>query len=220
MTEIDNLDRTDDFDAKCAFYAALSKAQGQIMNANKDAVNPHFKNRYATLASVWDVIRKPLSDNGLSILQFPEVQSAEGKIFVVVETTLMHAGGYAISTKIKMPVARPDAQGIGGAITYARRYSLLGIGVAPDDDDGNAAVGFVGGNVKASPMPKAQSRDLYTELQHDIDAADSQDALTTWSNSRAGDIAKLPDQWRDELRSRYLNKFHSFEANGSDHVEQ
>jgi len=49
---------------------ALAAAQGLIEGALKDSSNPFFKSSYADLASVWDAIRKPLSDNGLSVMQF------------------------------------------------------------------------------------------------------------------------------------------------------
>ena len=40
---------------------ALAKAQGELESASKNALNPHFKNKYADLASVWDAARAPLS---------------------------------------------------------------------------------------------------------------------------------------------------------------
>jgi hypothetical protein len=121
--------------------AALAKAQGQIRSAPKDAKNPDFKSSYATLASVWDVCRGPLSSNGLAVVQLCQTHSNEGKVYVTVETRLLHAGGGSLGSTMKIPVAKPDAQGIGSALTYGRRYGLAAmVGVAPDDDDdGNAA---------------------------------------------------------------------------------
>jgi hypothetical protein len=116
--------------------AALSKAQGLILGAKKDAANPFFKSKYADLASVWEAIRGPLSANGLSIMQFPRSTDAG----VEVETVLSHESGEWVSESLALPVAKADAQGIGSAITYARRYGLQAVaGVAPEDDDGNAA---------------------------------------------------------------------------------
>lgn len=116
--------------------AALAKAQGTIRAALKDATNPHFRNSYATLASVWEAVRDPLSRNGLAVVQL--VSSGESD--VKVETMLMHQSGEFISETLSVPVAKADAQGFGSAITYGRRYTLQAItGVAPDDDDGNAA---------------------------------------------------------------------------------
>jgi len=47
-----------------------------------------------------------------------------------------------------VPAAKQDPQGYGSALTYARRYSLMAAcGIAPEDDDGNAATR------KAVPTP-------------------------------------------------------------------
>lgn len=121
--------------------AALCKAQAQMEGAKKDAANPHFKSKYADLASVWDAIRAPLTSNGLSVVQL--LRSTQGG--VEVETILMHASGQQISDVFAVPASKNDAQGYGSAATYARRYALMAmVGVAPEDDDGNAAVGPAG----------------------------------------------------------------------------
>jgi hypothetical protein len=118
--------------------AALSKAQGTIKGAMKDTANPFFKSKYADLSSVWDACREQLFNNGLSVAQMP-FQSESG---IGMETVLMHSSGQWISGQFVMPVSKADAQGVGSATTYARRYSLAAmVGVAPEDDDGNAASG-------------------------------------------------------------------------------
>lgn len=117
---------------------ALSKAQGKFKAASKDAVNPHFKNRYADLASIWDAIREPLSSNGLAIVQGAETSGKEA----LVTTTLIHESGEWVQTSIGIPITKPDAQGVGSAITYGRRYGLTSlVGITQDDDDGETAVG-------------------------------------------------------------------------------
>ena len=115
--------------------AALAKAQGQMTAANKDSTNPHFKSLYADLASIWDAIRGPLSTNGLAVVQIPSA----GEGYVHIDTTLMHSSGQFIDGRLSMASGTTPQQ-IGSAITYARRYALSAItGIAPDDDDGNAA---------------------------------------------------------------------------------
>lgn len=118
--------------------AALAKAQGQLEGAKKDSTNPHFKSRYADLASVVDAIKAAFPPNGLSYAQ-TIVTTEHG---VGVETILMHESGEWIGgDAFSIPVNKADAQGFGSALTYARRYSLSAIaGVKADDDDGNAAV--------------------------------------------------------------------------------
>jgi hypothetical protein len=121
--------------------AALCKAQAQMEGAKKDATNPHFKNKYADLAAVWAAIREPLTSNGLSVVQLlRDVQNG-----IEVETILLHTSGQQIGSVLAMPASKNDAQGYGSAATYARRYALMAlVGVAPEDDDGNAAVGPAG----------------------------------------------------------------------------
>jgi hypothetical protein len=121
-----------------ALAAALAKAQGAMKGAVKDSANPFFKSKYADLASVVEAIRAAFSTNGLSYIQTVEPSDKDE---VRVETTLLHASGEWISCGVlSLPVSKADAQGYGSALTYARRYSLsAAVGVAPEDDDGNAA---------------------------------------------------------------------------------
>jgi hypothetical protein len=121
-----------------ALAAALAKAQGAMKGAIKDSANPFFKSKYADLASVVEAIRAAFSANGLSYIQTVEPSDKDE---VRVETTLLHASGEWISCGVlSLPVSKNDAQGYGSALTYARRYSLsAAVGVAPEDDDGNAA---------------------------------------------------------------------------------
>jgi hypothetical protein len=116
--------------------AALSKAQGDIKGAKKDTLNPHFGKKYADLGSVWDVVREPLSKNGLSISQFPySTESGVG-----ITSILLHTSGQWMKTSLLLYPQRTDPQGMGSAISYARRYSLASImGVYQEDDDAESA---------------------------------------------------------------------------------
>lgn len=116
---------------------ALAAAQGQMAHAAKDSKNPHFKSSYASLASVLDAIREPLSANGLAIVQHPS--RTEGGL-VCVETILLHKSGEFVSSVLSAKAAQDTPQGIGSTITYLRRYGLMAVvGIAADDDDGEAA---------------------------------------------------------------------------------
>lgn len=136
--------------------AALSKAQAKLESAKKDSKNPFFNSSYADLASVWAAIREPLATNELSVVQEPSMAEA-GKISIT--TTLMHSSGQYIRSSLVIPVTKQDAQGYGSAITYARRYALQSIvGIAPEDDDGNAAASKVAPPTKQpSKTPEAVS---------------------------------------------------------------
>ncbi len=117
-------------------FAALAKAQGAMRSAKKDADNPFFKSRYADLASVMDALREPLSANGLALVQVPRT---EGPL-VTVETILGHSSGQFIGGEMTAKALQDTPQGIGSATTYLRRYGAMAVtGLAPDDDDGNAA---------------------------------------------------------------------------------
>ena len=119
---------------------ALSKAQGSMSAAAMDGNNPHFRSRYATLTAVWDACRKPLSDNGLAVVQAFRVDE-NGMLLLV--TKLVHTSGEWMVSEYPVTPQKNDPQGFGSAVTYARRYtlsSLVGV-VADDDDDGNAASG-------------------------------------------------------------------------------
>lgn len=117
-------------------FAALAKAQGEIENASKNAANPHFRSKYADLAEVLNTIRPVFSANGLSLFQTP---GYDGSVANVTTVLAHESGGYITSTASCVP-AKADAQGIGSATTYLRRYSAAAVaGIAQEDDDGNAA---------------------------------------------------------------------------------
>lgn len=116
---------------------ALSLAQAKFTPAIKDGMNPHFKNRFASLESIWESCRKGLADNGLCIFQTTVFEDGKS----VLKTTLAHSSGQWISGLLPIVSERPGPQGIGAAITYMRRYALsaiLGV-VSEDDDDGERA---------------------------------------------------------------------------------
>ena len=116
---------------------ALSKAQGQMKPAVKDSTNPFFKAKYADLSSVWDACRKPLSDNGLSVVQTMKT-TVYGDVCVI--TTLLHTSGQWIRGELSMKPVKADPQGLGSCLTYNRRYSLAAlVGICPEDDDANEA---------------------------------------------------------------------------------
>lgn len=163
-----------------ALAAALAKAQGEMEGAAKANVNPHFKSKYADLASVWDACRAPLSKNGLSILQPVKANGAS----VTVTTILAHSSGEWIEESLTMTAAQNTPQGVGSAITYGRRYGLAAmVGIAPEDDDGNAASGTGQARVEAPVKPEgfdAWWRDMEAVADNGTKAL--QDA---WGKSKA-----------------------------------
>ena len=117
-------------------FTALAKAQADIKGAAKDSVNPHFKSQYADLASVWEACRGPLTKHELSILQPVDADGAAVK----VTTILAHSSGEWVKDTLTIRAQQETPQAVGSAITYGRRYGLAAmVGIAPEDDDGEAA---------------------------------------------------------------------------------
>ena len=128
---------------------ALGKAQSQMTGAKKASANPFFKSKYSDLSQVMEAISKPFADNDLCFVQGAEAD----ELRVAVSTRIIHKSGQWIESTTILPPTKPDAQGWGSAITYAKRYGLQALaGVPSVDDDGNAAV-----NHTKPSKPKAGS---------------------------------------------------------------
>jgi len=112
---------------------ALSKFQSEMEAITKDAQNPFFKSKYASLSAIIEDTRVPLGKNGLSYAQFPSGDAS-------LTTILMHKSGEWISDTYTMHPADNKPQSVGSALTYMRRYALCAVlGLAVEDDDGNEA---------------------------------------------------------------------------------
>ncbi|MGB1216147.1 MAG: ERF family protein [Pikeienuella sp.] len=116
---------------------ALAVAQAKMGKALKSSQNPHFKSKYADLASVVDACMPALNECGIAVIQ-PTTDDEGGRF---VETILIHGeSGEQLSCRVPLIIQKNDMQGYGSAVTYARRYGLMSMaGIAPEDDDGNAA---------------------------------------------------------------------------------
>lgn len=130
--------------------ASFVKAQKEFGPALKSSTNPHFRSRYADLAACVEAVMEALNNNGIALVQ----RTALCDTGVIVETTFMHESGESFSAgQLHVPAAKADAQGYGSALTYARRYSLMAAcGIAPEDDDGNAA----SRPANAAPAPRQE----------------------------------------------------------------
>jgi hypothetical protein len=111
---------------------ALILAGDKIKHAIKDAQNNHMKNTYATLGSVIDAVKDELLKVDVVIIQSPDSKS--------LVTRLQHVSGEYIENTMDLILTKNDMQGLGSAITYARRYSLAAmLNIAQEDDDGTLA---------------------------------------------------------------------------------
>lgn len=135
--------------SKSNIAKAFVAAQRGFAPALKTSTNPHFKSKYADLAACVEAVIDSLNANGIALVQ--HTHECEGG--VTIETVFLHESGESMSGgKLFVPASKHDAQGYGSALTYARRYSIqAACGIAPEDDDGNAAT-------KSAPQRQPRAR--------------------------------------------------------------
>lgn len=189
-----------------ALAKSLAAAQAAMTNAKLDAVNPHFKNRYATLSSVRAAVTPTLAAHGLALVQTFEPHGADG---VCVVTTLMHESGQWLRSRLYLPVGKKDAQGFGSAISYGRRYALAAIcGIAADDDDDGEGAVREPSNGTAKPSAAKAIAQASTEAEERfaraLDDVATPDALAKVEAevARAVQAGALTDASRARLRAR------------------
>ena len=142
---------------------ALLIFQMKVDKVGKDATNPFFKSKYASLSNIQDAILIPLNESGLSYMQFPDGQYG-------LTTIIMHESGEWLQSTYTMRPVKDDPQGIGSSITYQKRYALAGALALniDDDDDGNA--GTHGGSTpeKAAANKKADEEKRLRDINSNI----------------------------------------------------
>lgn len=143
--------------------AALTAAQSEFTFAVTDATGG-MKNKYATLQNVLEAIRKGLTANGIAVIQAP-MPAQNG---IMLRTTLAHKSGQWMASEISLPNDRMGGiQGMGSALTYARRYALAAmVGIAQDDDDG--ATAMKESQEQARAKAKAENTSPMTQKQSDL----------------------------------------------------
>lgn len=193
-----------------ALAGALAKAQGQIRAAKKDSSNPYYHSKYADLSSVIDAIRKPMADNGLCYVQSSRV--AEATKTVLISTLVAHESGEFIEfDDLELPASRWvkerngvvfDAQSIGSAISYGRRYALsTALSIASEDDDGNT----VRDEYPAEKQPKpSNSARVQQAAKKSIEPQKPEEAAFWWNSTaghfKAGDrIVDIPTETLKEI---------------------
>lgn len=147
---------------------AFIKAKKEFGPALKDRTNPAFKSKYADLGACLDAVDDALLNNGIAMMQ----ETFMDDTGITVETVFIHESGEIMrGGKLHVPASKQDPQGYGSALTYARRYSLqAACGIAPEDDDGNAAS-------KGVTKPQATPADLAMEWIAALDSATTMDEL-------------------------------------------
>lgn len=144
-----------------ALLAVQSKVSGVQRDAKADAGRRVYK--YATLEAVIDAVRAACIEAGVILLQAPQLDAATGT--VSIETRLVHAAsGEWVACVSSCAANAGDAQAIGSAQTYMRRYGLMSLlGLAPEDDDGQAARGAPTGQQQPPRQPIGSQRDRIIE---------------------------------------------------------
>jgi hypothetical protein len=188
--------------------AAFVRAQAGFGAALKTSENPHFRSRYADLSACVEAVIDSLHKNGFALMQ----KTHECESGVAVETILMHESGEQISGGIlRVPASKQDPQGYGSALTYARRYSLMAVcGIAPEDDDGNAAskpkkpMQIPANTAGQDYLEKCneQERALILDYAMEIEGADDQGAFETYTKAKA----KLDTDQQAALWSKVSSK--------------
>lgn len=182
---------------------ALAAAQAGLKNPVMDAKNPHFGNRYASLAAVRDAVYPVLAQHGLSVVQ--GLASENGQ--VVCTTMLLHDSGEWIRERFALPAGKGDAQAYGSAATYCRRYALMAmVGVVgDDDDDANTATPTPAKTPRAKgeskPVPPAPEDDGATAwVRAFLNAQSLQEAVELWESvTTDGGLTKMPRGAQDAI---------------------
>lgn len=195
---------------------ALCAAQKAFAPALKTNTNPHFKSKYAALDACVEAVIDALNANGVYLMQ----KTHDCETGVKVETVFIHESGEQLSAGVlHVPASKHDAQGYGSALTYARRYSLMaGCGIAPEDDDGNAASQPVKRLPALNDKEAEQAYNAWTasklEYVDDAGIADNDKITEEWqklaSNVRSaikrhGETLKATEQL-DKAASQHINE--------------
>ena len=175
---------------------ALAAAQCEMQNPRFDKTNPGFRSKYASLAAVRDAVIPILARHGIAVVQ--NLTTTDGGICCT--TMLLHKSGQSLISSLPMPAAKFDAQGLGSAATYARRYGLMAMAgvVGDEDDDGNAFVAKQPHPAMAAEAPMPD----YTVQRAAIEHCGTLQALQmTWKALSAAERRAL-SQIKDQVKAR------------------
>lgn len=185
--------------------AALAKAQGELENPLKDATNPHFRSKYATLDAGLNIVRAVLSKHGISVTQPTGFEDG-----VLMLYTRLACAGQWIQAEYPVSQFPVKQQELGSCLTYSRRYSLFSlVGIAgEEDDDANAAT-------SPTPAPKRAAKAEPEMLSVDDSARErdvmlknltlctSEQEMLTWAKATSELRARLHTADREALKSEY-----------------
>lgn len=137
-------------------FSALAAIQDGLPPISKDARNPHFNATYVTISGLLEELNPLRMAQQVAIYQIPSLSVTENGTRLDLETLFMHTSGQWVSFVTSLPLPKLDAQGVGSAITYGRRYALVAFfNIATDDDDGNKS-----SSVSRKPAASKTPQDL------------------------------------------------------------
>lgn len=138
-------------------FKAMSAFQSEVKQPKKDANNPFFKSKYVPLENVIDAIHTVGSKHGLSEMTYPAI--SENGLEYGVGVVITHLSGQYIQfPPVTLKPDKNTPQGVGAAMTYARRYALSSaFGIASEtDDDANEISGNTNKKPNNKPAPKVE----------------------------------------------------------------
>lgn len=189
--------------------AALAAAQSEMGAAKKSANNPHFKTKYADLDAVTDAAMPALNRHGIAVVQ---PMDRVGDEWVLITRFIHGTSGEVLETPVPIIMGKRDMQGLGSAMTYARRYGLMALaGIAPEDDDGNGSVDRGGQNKGHHPEPpKFNARAASDRIVTGVNRAATVDALGEFWTGEAGTLKDIraadPAAFNDALKAKDARK--------------
>jgi hypothetical protein len=168
---------------KITLAQAMLDFRVNVDSVTKDSTNPYFNSGYTSYNAVRETINPTLDMLGIVVIQAPMI--LEGIDVLNTKVYMAHNPSDFICSNIRLLMPKNDMQQLGGAITYAKRYSLVSLfGLAEEDDDGN----------KASEHPSIptwenanQRNDIIADVQLFVDNdtdEDMQDALDLLAKSK------------------------------------
>ncbi len=186
---------------------ALALAQSQMKTPHKDAVNPHYGNRYASLKSCINAIKPALNKNGFALIQ----SAGRDDLGDFIETTFEHTSGGLFKSKFYLSPDKKGMQGMGSAATYAKRYGLLGLaGVEPDEETDDDATAAKVDEEKAHDDAVRAERDEIPDRPSDRD-------LRIWGDRIKEDIEKAIETWQlKKLTKDWAKEFEAIKKYGGD----
>ncbi len=192
-----------------AIAKALAEAQAELENPikTKTAKAGTYSYKYADLADVLDKDRPVLAKHGIAVTQPTFVVDD----ILMIRTQLSHSSGEWMSSDYPVCRINGDHQKMGGAMTYARRYSYCSmIGVAADDDrDGEGAAEVDAPKRKSSAALKREG--VWEKLEHELSECGSEVAVNrlqksyetteykTWNQTYRDQADELFDKAREEF---------------------